>query len=104
MATYDSITLSGSVSSAANLTQITKLAEAYAPLDKATGKPRLLNLLEAGGVQQVMLEVRVAEMSRNLMRSLGVNFSWVSNGTFGLSLLNNLTSLPTEGFPAILSQ
>ena len=75
VATYDSITLTGTVSSASNLTQIAKLAEAYAPVDKTTGKPRLLNLLEAGGVQQVMLEVRVAEMSRSLMRRLGVNFN-----------------------------
>jgi pilus assembly protein CpaC len=99
VATNDSITLSGSVSSVSNLSQIAKLAEAYAPVDKTTGKPRLLNLLEAGGVQQVMLEVRVAEMSRSLMRRLGVNFNWISNGTFGIGLLNSLSKLPTAGWP-----
>lgn len=99
LATHDSITLSGSVGSAANLTQITRLAEAYAPVDKTTSKPRILNLLEAGGVQQVMLEVRVAEMSRSLIRRLGVNFNWISNGTFGISLLNNLSKLPATGWP-----
>ena len=56
VATNDSITLSGSVSSAAALSQILKLAEAYAPLDKVTQKPKILNLLEASGIQQVMLE------------------------------------------------
>jgi pilus assembly protein CpaC len=99
VATHDSITLTGTVASVSNLTQITKIAEAYAPLDKATNKPRILNLLETGGLQQVMLEVRVAEMSRSLLRRLGVNFNWISNGTFGISLLKNLTKLPTEGFP-----
>ena len=34
LATHDSITLSGTVSSAVNLTQLVRLAEAYAPVDK----------------------------------------------------------------------
>jgi pilus assembly protein CpaC len=105
VATHDSITLSGTVSGAGNLTQIAKLAEAYAPMDKLTNKPRILNLLEAGGVQQVMLEVRVAEMSQSLMRRLGVNFSYLSAGgnNFGVSLLNNLTSaaIPASGASSI---
>jgi len=101
LGTHDSITLSGTVSSAGNLTQIVRLAEAYAPLDKQSGKPKLLNLVDVGGVHQVMLEVRVAEMSRSLLRRLGVNFSYLSDsGTnFGISLLNNLTRLPTAGWP-----
>ena len=101
LATHDSITLSGTVSSAGNLNQIVRLAEAYAPLDKQSGKPKLLNLADVGGVQQVMLEVRVAEMSRSLMRRLGVNFSYISEGgnNFGISLLNSLTRLPAAGWP-----
>ncbi|HNS53481.1 MAG TPA: type II and III secretion system protein family protein [Syntrophales bacterium] len=101
LGTHDSITLSGTVSSAGNLTQIVRLAEAYAPLDKQSGKPKLLNLVDVGGVHQVMLEVRVAEMSRSLLRRLGVNFSYLSDsGTnFGISLLNNLTRLPSAGWP-----
>ncbi|HRT71890.1 MAG TPA: pilus assembly protein N-terminal domain-containing protein, partial [Syntrophales bacterium] len=101
LGTHESITLSGTVSSAGNLTQIVRLAEAYAPLDKQSGKPKLLNLADVGGVHQVMLEVRVAEMSRSLLRRLGVNFSYLSDsGTnFGISLLNNLTRLPTAGWP-----
>lgn len=101
VATHDSITLSGTVTGTGNHTQIVRLAEAYAPLDKATNKPRVLSLLEVGGVQQVMLEVRVSEMSRSLMRRLGVNFNYISNGgnNFGISLLNSLTGLPTQGWP-----
>ena len=101
VATHDSITLSGTVSGAGNLAQISKLAEAYAPVDKVTGKPKVLSLLEVGGVQQVMLEVRVSEMSRSLLRRLGVNFSYISNAghTFGISMLNNLTRLPDAGWP-----
>jgi len=85
--THDSITLSGRVSSAANLSRAVVLAEAYAP------KGGVLNLLEAGGVHQVMLEVRVAEVSRSLIKRLGVNFNYVRGGDFGVSTLSGLTQL-----------
>ena len=94
IAAHDSITLSGSVSSTANLSQVLAIAEAYAP-------EKVINLLEVGGVHQVMLEVRVAEMSRDLTRRLGFNFAYLSSSgnNMGLSLLNNLTGLPEGGFP-----
>ena len=87
IATHDSITLSGTVSSTANLSQVLALAEAYAP----DGKVR--NLLQVAGVQQVMLEVRVAEMSRSLTRRLGINFNYARGGEFGVGLLGGLTQL-----------
>ena len=88
-ATHDSIALSGEVSSTANLSQALVVSEAFAP-------KKVINLAQVAGVQQVMLEVRVAEMSRSLARRLGVNFTYAtSNGTFGVSLLNNLTAIVT---------
>ena len=93
IAAHDSITLSGTVSSTANLSKVLAMAEAYAP-------EKVINLLEVGGVHQVMLEVRVAEMSRELTRRLGINFSYLSSNNLGLSLLNSLTSLPADGFPS----
>ena len=72
-ASHDHLTLSGSVSSAATAAQVIELARAYAPAEKE-GQSKLINLLEVGGVQQVMLEVRVSEMSRSLARRLGLNF------------------------------
>ena len=65
--------------------------------------PRITNLLEVGGVQQVMLEVRVSEMSRSLIRKMGINFAFLSQSghQFGLSLLDSLVRLPgSGGFPA----
>ncbi len=93
-ASHDAIVLTGTVTNAANLSQVVALAHAYAPQDKDK-KGRVMNLLEVGGVHQVMLEVRVSEMSRTLMRRLGVNFAYVSDGgnTFGVSLLKNLTTV-----------
>lgn len=89
---HDYLTLSGSISSADTASRVMELARAYAPVDK-DGKPKLINLLEIGGVHQVMLDVRVSEMSRSLARRLGINFSGIgtSGHPFGLSLLNNLT-------------
>jgi pilus assembly protein CpaC len=58
--------------------------------------------LEVAGVHQVMLEVRVSEISRSLLRRLGFNFNYVSSSgrNLGLSLLNRLTTLPAGGFPS----
>jgi len=102
--TRDGITLSGVVSNGVSLSRVLSIAEAYAPPDRE-GKPdkeKVINLLEVGGVQQVMLEVRVSEMDKTLTRNLGINFSVVSASgqQIGLSLLDNLTTLPANGFPA----
>ena len=86
--TGESITLTGTVSSTSNLSQVLALAESYYP-------KKVNNLLEVGGVQQVMLEVRVAEMSRTLLKRLGFNFAYVSDSgsNFGVSMLNSLTGI-----------
>jgi pilus assembly protein CpaC len=97
-ASHDAVVLAGTVSSTSNLSQVIALANAYAPKDK-DGKSKVMNLLEVGGVHQVMLEVRVSEMSRTLLRRLGVNFAADYGGAFGISLLKNLTTLPTGGWP-----
>ncbi len=87
-ATQENVMLSGTVSSTANLAQVLAITESYYP-------KKVVNLLEVAGVHQVMLEVRVAEMSRSILKRLGFNFSTISgDGTnFGVSLLNSLTSI-----------
>jgi len=88
IATHDSITLSGLISSTTNLSQALALAGAFAPENK------VVNLLKVAGVHQVMLEVRVAEMSRSLTKRLGFNFSYLSSGGgFGISTLGGLASM-----------
>jgi pilus assembly protein CpaC len=101
-AAHDHITLSGTVSSMANLSQVLVLAGPYAPLDEKKA-PKIINLLEVGGVHQVMLEVRVSEISRSLLRRLGINFAYISSSgrSLGLSLLNKLTSLSPGGLPSV---
>lgn len=91
-ATHDSITLSGYVSSTTRLTQALSVAEAYAP-------KKVINLMQVAGVHQVMLEVRVAEVSRSLGRRLGFNFTAISDDghSFGVQQLNNLTTTSGQG-------
>ncbi|HWQ08267.1 MAG TPA: type II and III secretion system protein family protein, partial [Holophaga sp.] len=81
------IALSGTIKSEANLKRLVTLAEAHAP-----GK--VLNLVQVGGVHQVMLEVKVAEMSRTLAKTLGININAISQGDFLYTFLGGLTSLP----------
>ncbi|THD72943.1 type II and III secretion system protein family protein [Thalassobius vesicularis] len=64
----DGIVLSGTVSSASRLQRALDLAERYAP-------QRVSNLMSVGGVQQVMLKVRFAEMERNVSKSLSTSLA-----------------------------
>ncbi|MAC79869.1 MAG: general secretion pathway protein [Rhodobacteraceae bacterium] len=89
----DGIVLSGMVSSPQRMQRALDLAERYAP-------ERVSNLMSVGGVQQVMLKVRFAEMqravSKSLSASLGLNGSMLGgdlgvNG--GVNTLNNSTAL-----------
>ncbi|GKT09335.1 pilus assembly protein CpaC [Desulforhabdus sp. TSK] len=86
--TDDSITLSGKASNTAAVAQAKAIAEAYASKDT-----KIINLLDAGGIHQVMLEVRVAEMSKSLINRLGINFVVGNEGSIGTSLLGNLATI-----------
>jgi pilus assembly protein CpaC len=90
-AMHNSITLSGRVSSTAGLSQAVALAEAYAP------KGKVINLLEVGGIHQVMLEVRVAEISRSLLKRWGINYAYFKGADFAASTLGGLTEVDITG-------
>lgn len=70
----DGIVLSGVVSSTQRLQRALDLAERYAP-------ERVSNLMSVGGIQQVMMKVRFAEMQRNVSKSLSSSLSL--NGAIG---------------------
>ncbi len=90
LSTGDMISLSGTVSSSANLNTALSLAEAAAP-------ERVINLMQVGGVHQVMLEVRIAEMNRSVTKRMGFNLNYVASGLTFYSFLNNLTELGALG-------
>jgi len=94
----DSVVLRGTVSSASAMEQALAVTRAFLPTDE---RDHVVNLLEVGGGHQVMLEVVIAEMSRELRRNLGTNFAAeIANGgdTFTFyNFLGNLTSLSEDG-------
>ena len=40
----------------------------------------MVNLLDVGGNHQVMIEITIAEINRQLTRRIGSNWSWASEG------------------------
>ena len=97
----DGIVLSGTVSSTARLDRALDLANRYAP-------DRVSNLMVVGGVQQVMLKVRFAEMQRTVSKGLeggiaitdGGNVDYVAGGgSGGLTV----TDADSDGIGAIAS-
>jgi pilus assembly protein CpaC len=86
-ASADTVVLSGRVSNAVKASQAVELAEAYstALMAASTGASgqtggsngavsKTVNLLQLNDPQQVMLEVKVAEISKTLLDKLGVKF------------------------------
>ncbi|MEO8325076.1 MAG: type II and III secretion system protein family protein [Nitrospirota bacterium] len=88
MNSHDHISLTGNVSNMESLAKALTLAEPYAP-------NKIINLVQVGGVQQVMMEVKVAEMQRGLMKRLGVNFQrqQKNHRDFSIGLINKLSTI-----------
>ncbi|MGN3975104.1 type II and III secretion system protein family protein [Tsuneonella sp. SYSU-LHT278] len=81
----DAVILSGTVSDPGAADRAAQIARAYAG-------DKVINLISVGGSQQVMLEVRFAEVQRNIGEQLGAQgfldsngFSGVTGGTAGLT-------------------
>jgi pilus assembly protein CpaC len=68
------------------------VANAYAP-------DKVVNLLSVGSPQQVLLEVRFAEVSRGTAKQLGINsFSWSnSSSSGGIGVPPDLSNSPFQG-------
>ena len=74
---FDSLVLKGTVSDSEAVVRITDLANAYVRSQNGNGQSnqRVVNMLEVAAPQQVMLEVKVAEISKGLMDKFGIDFS-----------------------------
>ncbi|TNC47814.1 type II and III secretion system protein family protein [Rubellimicrobium rubrum] len=87
----DGIVLSGTVDSISDLDRALELANRYAP-------ERVSNLLTVGGTQQVMLQVRFAEMQRSVSKSLSSSLALQGTGLGGdLGLSGGTGTLNTSG-------
>ncbi len=98
----DGIVLSGTASSTARMQRALDLAERYAP-------ERVSNLMTVGGIQQVMLKVRFAEMQRTVGKQLRASLATggsVLGGDLGLEIgtgnaapLANVDQVANKLFP-----
>lgn len=90
------LVLRGQVGSAAAADTAVKVARTYAAQSQSVVQGEgeaakagpsqsldVINLLTIGGSQQVMLEVKVAEMQRSLVKRIGVNFAAFDFGSSG---------------------
>lgn len=82
----NSLVLEGFVEKPESVGPILRLAEDYAP--------KIVNNITVGGVQQVLLKVKIMEVSRTKMRACGFDFIWQSHGD---SWIQNLPGILTTG-------
>lgn len=78
-AVNNALILSGEVASSPELARVVAVAETFAPNS-------VRNLLSVAGSQQVLLEVRIAEISRAAAKQLGIN-TLFGKGDFNLSTI-----------------
>ena len=105
----DSLVLSGVVSDAVSANQVVALANAYVRLPApgsgqsaapvaTTGSsasqnlvsPRVVNMMAVAAPQQVMLEVKIAEVNKTLLEKMGANTNFTLPGSVGF--IRNLSS------------
>ncbi|HEX3998877.1 MAG TPA: pilus assembly protein N-terminal domain-containing protein [Pirellulales bacterium] len=84
----NSVILSGFVPEPEQVTQIVKIAEDY--------YPKVINALRVGGVQEIMLHVKVFEVSRTKLRNLGFDFTHSNGGSFFGSSISGLLDAGKE--------
>ncbi len=85
----DTLVVSGRVGDAMKVQRLMALTEAF------HGNKKVINLLKVNGVQQVMLEVKIAEVSKTLLDELGVDMNLTR--TVGSTSVNLLSQLLTNG-------
>lgn len=95
-AAADSLVLSGTVSDAVKVDRAVALAEAH-------GAKKVVNLLRTTAPQQVLLEVKIAEVSKTLLDKLGAQIGSSSNsGTSGAWTYSLLAGFLTNS-PGVIS-
>ncbi len=91
------IILSGEVSGPAAMDAALALATSFAPTDKEGNvkEGKVVNLMQVGGAQQVMLEVKVAEINRTVLRNMSIDFHAIGqDGNWIIGAVNGGASFP----------
>jgi len=94
----DSVALRGWVTQPEHINEMVEIAEQF--------YPRVINQMRVGGVQQVMLKVKVMEVQRSKIRRIGINWVYLNQSGFLTSTPGALTPIgaitaPFGGPPGI---
>jgi pilus assembly protein CpaC len=88
-----SIVLNGLVSSVTKMDAVLRIAESFtgtklSTKDKKGGASTggVINLMQVGGAQQVMLEVKVSEVSRSILEQFGIKFDAIGINSSGTGI------------------
>ncbi|MCA9188126.1 MAG: pilus assembly protein N-terminal domain-containing protein [Pirellulaceae bacterium] len=90
----NSVILSGFVEQGDSVDRIVQVAEDY--------YPKVINHIKVGGVQQVALHVKVMEVSRTKLRSLGFDWGNINGGDFIIQGASGLVSPGSSGAGGIV--
>jgi len=88
----NSVVLSGFVDRSDHISQIIRIAEDY--------YPKVIPNITVGGVQQILLHVKVMEVSRTKLRQMGFDFSNLNGNNFVVSSVSGLISAAANGASA----
>jgi pilus assembly protein CpaC len=83
------VLISGYVDQPQHVGRIVQLAEEY--------YPKVINNITVGGVQQVLLHVKIMEVSRTKLRALGFDWSALGDHTAAYSAVSGLLSAVSQG-------
>ncbi|MDQ5908044.1 MAG: pilus assembly protein CpaC, partial [Pseudomonadota bacterium] len=107
-AAQNALILSGEVSNPWRMSAALRLANAFvgnsatsgaAGGQSGAGQENVINMLQVGGVQQVMLEVKVAEVNRQVFKKLGINTNIFSpQGKWGFGAVKGGATFPNADF------
>ncbi|MBD3675533.1 MAG: pilus assembly protein N-terminal domain-containing protein [Planctomycetaceae bacterium] len=89
----ESVVLRGWVTQPEHITEMMEIAEQF--------YPKVLNQMKVGGVQQVLLKVKVMEVQRTKVRSMGFNFFFSGQESFLTSTPGALTPVASIGNPGV---
>ncbi|RDV01680.1 type II and III secretion system protein family protein [Sphingorhabdus pulchriflava] len=92
----DAIVLTGIVSNGPAIDRAVQLAQTYAG-------DKVVNMMSVGASQQVMLEVRFSEISRQTGKQIGLSgFGFSDGGSFGAAVGNGAGLVPDAGGAGVL--
>ena len=104
----DTLILTGTVRNPVDSTKAAKLAARFANTDKPQGtesaEGKVINMLVVEGEEQVMLQVKIAEVQRSILKQFGINLGAAfqnANGTVNVLTDNALPITTQQGLSTI---